>query len=453
MGFRLFLVTPFRNGKVCLPKTVKYVCPKWYSFEGMEGEMPNYVPRVLDQELSYLLKSVPAVVVDGPKAVGKTVTAQQFAKTTYNLADLDQREIVRADRARALGSARPVLLDEWHLEPGIWETARTLVNNEGSPGMFILTGSANPGDARIHSGTGRLVRTRMRPMALSERGVVKPTVSLQALIQEEKTLEGETNFSLEDYIFEIASSGFPGIRLNDLLDRGLMLRSYVQTALEVEVPQLGFIPRRPHALLSWFRTYAAAISTTASFNAIADAVPEENRPTRVTAADYREVLSQLWLLEQVPAFSLSENRLNELGKAPKHQLCDPALALAALGISGSQLLNTPTAHGPLLGRLFESLATQSLRVYAQANAMEVSHIRTARGEHEIDLIATATNGRSIAFEVKLSQTVASEDVRHLHWLKEKMGNQLIDRIVLTTGRSAYRREDGIGIVPLALMGV
>lgn len=415
--------------------------------------MLEYMPRVLDQELSYLLQSVPAVVLDGPKAVGKTRSAQQFAKTTFNCADVDQREIIRADRVLALRSPRPVLLDEWHLEPGVWETARGLVNDEGSPGMFILTGSANPGDARIHSGTGRFVRTRMRPMALSERGVVDPTVSLRSLAKGDRHLEGHTIFALVDYIFEIASSGFPGIRLPESLDRGLMLRSYVQTALEVEVPQLGFIPRRPHSLLGWFRTYAAALSTTASFSAIADAIPEETRPTKATAADYREVLSQLWLLEQVPAFALSENRLNELGKAPKHQLCDPALALAALGISAEQLVKEPAAHGPLLGRLFESLATLSIRVYAQANGMEVSHIRTARGEHEVDLMVTAPDGRSIACEVKLSQTVNSEDVRHLDWLRKKMGDQLVDCIVITTGQTAYRREDGIGVVPLALLGV
>jgi predicted AAA+ superfamily ATPase len=414
--------------------------------------MPRYLPRVVDAEFARLLAAVPAIVVDGPKAVGKTHTARQFANSFYNLADFDQREIVRGDRALALSSARPVLLDEWHLEPGVWEAARSAVNDEGSPGMFILTGSANPRDIRTHSGTGRFLRTRMRPMALAERGVLTPSVSLGSLLAGERALEGATDFSLADLIFEIAASGFPGIRLNDQLDRDLMLRSYVQTALEIEVPQLGFVPRRPHALLAWLRAYAAAVSTTASFTAIADAIPQDQRPTKVTTGDYREVLSQLWLLEQVPSFALSNNSLNELGKAPKHQLCDPALALAALGISGTQLRENPTAHGPLLGRLFESLATLSVRVYAQANGMEVSHVRTVRGEREIDLIATAPDGRSIAFEVKLSQSANDEDVRHLNWLRQKMGDQLLDSIVLTSGSKAYRRVDGVGVVPLALLG-
>lgn len=414
--------------------------------------MPHYRPRIIDTELMSLMSRVPAVVIDGPKAVGKTATASQLAQTRYNLADLDERTIIAADRQRAMQAERPILIDEWQLEPGVWEAARTAVNEHPEPGMFVLTGSANPADARIHSGAGRFVRTRMRPLSLYERDISTTTVSFAGLAQPQAELTGTSPLGLTDYIHEIAVSGFPGIRFNPALDYETMMQSYVDTALMVDVPQLGFIPKRPHVLKSWFRAYAAAVSTTASFTAIADAMPEENRPTKVTVGDYREVLSQLWLLEQIPATVLGQNRLSELGKLPKHQLCDPAIAMAALGVTERSLLKSPDVHGPLLGRLFESLATLCVRVYAQASGMEVSHIRTARGEHEIDLIATNREGAMLAFEVKLGQTPQDSDVKHLRWLKNKLGDQVIDTIVLTTGTQAYRRPDGIGVVPLALLG-
>ncbi|MFC7457552.1 DUF4143 domain-containing protein [Brachybacterium sp. GCM10030267] len=244
---------------------------------------------------------------------------------------------------------------------------------------------------------------------------------------------------------------------NDLLD------SYLSFAVEREMPALGTVVRRPQALTAWLRAYAAASSTTASFEAIADAVSRDARPRRATIADHREALGQLYLLDEVPAWAPFGKELSRLGGAPKHQLADPALAARLLRvgpdalISASGIADTSPSfralrRGPLLGSLFESLATLCVRVYAQPHRANVVHLRTHGGDHEIDMILEREDGRILAIEVKLSSSIDDEDVRHLHWLEDKLGEDVVDRIVLTTGRTAYRRADGTAVVPLALLG-
>lgn len=421
---------------------------------------PQYSRRIVDDEIAEIVAGLPAVLVTGAKGIGKTATAKRYAHTVLDLSNPATLELVQADRQAALNNNPPVLIDEWQIDPDIWNIARHQIDENPEPGRFIFTGSANVSHARLHSGAGRIVQMQMRPMSFAERGIEQPTVSLSALIAGDAVITGKTEVSLATYVSEIVRSGFPGIRRHEASARKRLLKSYVDTALTAEVVSLGFTPKRPIALKSWFKAYAAAISTTASYNTIADAVGQDVRPTKVTAENYREALAQLYLLEPVPGFLLSANKLNELGLAPKHQLCDPALAVAALGLSEEALLagqdvvsDTNLRNGAFLGFLFESLVTLSLRVYAQANGFDVGHVRTHRGNHEIDLIAYAEDGTAVAVEVKLGQNVSDADVKHLHWLKEQMGDRLKERVVVNTGAAAYRRADGVAVVPLALLGV
>jgi uncharacterized protein len=169
-------------------------------------------------------------------------------------------------------------------------------------------------------------------------------------------------------------------------------------------------------------------------------------------------LMRIWMLDEVPAWIPSNNRLNELGQAPKHQLADPALAAQLLGVQASTLLSGQSTgpevprDGTLLGALFESLATLSVRVYASYGEARVKHLRTARGRQEIDLIVERADGGVLAVEVKLARSIRDDDIKHLRWLSEKLGDQVVDQVVLTTGSEAYRRTDGIAVVPLALLG-
>ena len=426
--------------------------------------MDTYLERVIDGELATLISGLPAVAIQGPKGVGKTASAGRLAATVLELDRPGQLATLRGDRSIIDRLDPPVLIDEWQLDPPVWDAVRRSVDADRSAGRFLLTGSANPRDARIHSGAGRIVNVRMRPLSFAERQLERPTVSLAALARgDAAVIAGHTSITLADYTREILASGFPGIRTGDAAFRRRELASYLDHALADEVPALGNIVRRPQSLRAWLQAYAAAVSTTASYEAIADAVSQTSRPARDTVIDYRDALTGLWLLDPVPAWTRRGAGIERLGRAPKHQLADPALAARLLGATEQTLLGSDTdadrrpeyqrfRDGPLLGSLYESLVVLTVRVFAQPLELEVSHLRTHRGEREVDLILTSDEGDVIAIEVKLAEAINERDARHLNWLQTKLGDRLIERVIVTTGPYAYRREDGIAVVPLALLG-
>lgn len=422
--------------------------------------MQPYHRRVIDAELDELLPALPAIALHGPKGVGKTSTATQRARTVLSLDDDGQRAIVSAQPDRLTTLAPPVLVDEWQKLPSVWDRVRRAVDDDPSPARFLLTGSAAPAHAPVHSGAGRIVDLRMRPLSLAERDLGPPSVSLAALLDGERSVGGTTDVDLTRYTDEILRSGLPAIRDYPPRARRAQLDSYLRAAVTHELAETGVVVRRPAALMGWLVAYAAATSTTASYETIlAAATPAEgSKPTKVTALGYRDALTQLWLLDRVPAWSPSRSPLAQAGQAPKHQLADPALAARLLGATERSLLGGEAAapeslrDGPLLGALFEHLVTLSVHVYAQAAEAQVRHLRTHRGEHEIDIVVVRDDGRVLALEVKLTAAPEAADVRHLLWLRDRIGPDLIDAAVITTGREAYRRADGIAVIPAALLG-
>jgi hypothetical protein len=273
-------------------------------------------------------------------------------------------------------------------------------------------------------------------------------------------LEGETDVSLETYAHEIVASGFPGLR--HLGGRALraQLDGYIARIVERELEELGHRLRNPAALRRWMTAYAAATSTTASYETIRDAATsgEGDKPAKTTTQPYRDTLERLWILDPVPAWQPVRNPVARLAAPPKHQLADPALAARLLGADVGALLDARPSglpiprDGTLLGNLSEALVTLSVRVFAQAAEASVRHLRTRGATHEVDLIVERGDHRVLAIEVKLARRVDDRDVRHLHWLAEKRGDDLLDRLVVATGPAAYRRPDGIGVVPAALLG-
>jgi predicted AAA+ superfamily ATPase len=206
--------------------------------------------------------------------------------------------------------------------------------------------------------------------------------------------------------------------------------------------------------------YAAATATTTSLEKIRDASAggAGETPAKTTVMPYRDVLQRLFILDEIPGWSPSRNRIARLALPPKHHLADPALAARLLGATADALLagRSPgpklPRDGTLLGALFESLVTQSVRVYAQAAEASVAHLRTRGGEREVDLIVERGDGRVVALEVKLGSVVRDDAVAHLRWLAGAIGEDLLDAVIVTTGPEAYRRSDGIAVVPAALLG-
>jgi predicted AAA+ superfamily ATPase len=361
-----------------------------------------------------------------------------------------------------MDSDPPILIDEWQHVPECWDLVRRAVDAGADPGRFLLTGSASPAEVETHSGAGRIVSVRMRPLALSERGVDQPSVSLRELLAGERPpVEGRTDLRVNDYVREILHSGFPGMRYLSGRPLRAQLDGYLDRIVDRDFPELGHPIRNPTALRRWMTAYAAASSTTASFETIRDAATggEGEKPAKTTTQPYRDVLERLWVLDPVPAWMPTRNRIRRLSSPPKHQLADPALAARLLGLDADALLSGGEVgppiprDGTLLGALFESLCALSLRVYAQASEAGVFHLRTSGGEHEVDLIIEREDGRVLAVEFKLARDIGSDDVRHLNWLAGQLGDSLIDAVVVNTGEEAYRRPDGIAVIPAALVGV
>jgi uncharacterized protein len=420
-----------------------------------------YQRRVVDDEIDELFASLPAIAIEGPKGVGKTRTALQRGKTVHRLDDPAELAVAQADPRRLLQGERPVLIDEWQRLPQMWDLVRRAVDDGAPSGSFLLTGSALPGSPPTHSGAGRIVSVRMRPLALEER-VRSASVSLTALLTgDQSPVKGSTDFTVTDYTEEILASGLPGLRPLSGRARRRQLDSYLSRIVDRDIPDdAGIVIRNPAALRRWMDAYAAASSTTATFETIRDAASGgyEHKLSKTATQAYRDALTRIWVLDEVPAWIPSNNRLSELGQAPKHQLADPALAAQLLGVQAMTLLagqsSGPTIarEGPLLGALFESLATLSVRVYATHSEAKVGHFRTARGRQEIDLIVERADGRVVAIEVKLARSISDDDGKHLRWLKDKLGDSVLDQVIITTGPEAYRRKDGVAVVPLALLG-
>lgn len=430
----------------------------------MGTPLAAYQRREIDDELdAYLaVEGVPlAVVLEGPRAVGKTSTAAQRATTRYDLDDEAQRAIVASDLDRAVAAPPPVLIDEWQYHPPIWDRVRRAVDDHTPPGPFLLTGSAAPRDSGIHTGAGRMLAVRMRPLSLAERWPGTASVSLSELLGGSRPdVGGVSKFALRDYTDEIVGSGFPGIRQLPDRVRTAQLESYLQRVIDRDFAQLGHQPRNPAALRRWMQAYAAATSTTATWETIRDAATsgQADKPARSTTLPYRDVLERLFLLDPLPGWRPTRNHLRRLTEPAKHHVADPALATVILGMTADRLLAGEEPglaiprDGPFLGVLFESLVTLSVRVYAQAAEASVSHMRTYAGEHEVDLIVERRDGRVLAIEVKLTSAPDESDVRQLKWMKEQLGDDVLDAALVTTGKQAYRREDGIAVVPAALLG-
>jgi hypothetical protein len=419
------------------------------------------LPRTVDSELDELMPGIAAIAIEGPRGVGKTETAQRRARTVYRLDDPAQRAIAEADPAQVLTGETPVLVDEWQRVPAVWDAVRRAVDRGDEPGRFLLTRSAGPVTAPTHSGAGRIVTVRMRPLSLSERGVGVPSVSLKTLLRGKGgEVGGKTKVTLADYVREIVDSGFPGIR--QLSGRALraQLDGYLHRIVDTDFREQGYAVRRPEVLQRWLAAYAAATATTASIETIRDAATsgQGDKPSKSTTQPYREILERLWIADPVPAWLPARNQLNRLSQPPKHHLADPALAARILGLDAHALLSGAEGgpaiprDGSLLGHLFESLVTLSVRVYAQAAEARVRHLRLHSGRQEIDLIVERADQRVVAIEVKLGGAVDDDDVSHLLWLRDKIGRDLLDAVVIHTGPQAYRRKDGIAVVPAALLG-
>ena len=420
----------------------------------------DYQPRLIDAYLKDMFSELPAIEIYGAKAVGKTSTARQLAKSILELDSIEGKELIQGGAPVLARLPKPLLLDEWQRSPSCWDMVRRLVDEDNSPGQYLLTGSSVPQGVSLHSGAGRITRLKMRPLSLQERVIDTPAVFMKDLLSKEVDfVSGKTDVSLPDYLQEITRSGFPGIRTHTERAISLELDGYLENIIQKEFPEQGLLVRKPDILRNWLRAYASATASTASYQSILEAATpgDAQKPSKKTTSEYRDVLDSLWITDRVEAWLPTVNTMAALGNAPKHYLVDAALSARLLHVTFNQLLRGTDQkilgpqHGSFAGRLFESLLAQSLKAYAQINEAELRHYRDAKNGREIDFIVEKEDV-VLAIEVKMSAAATDDDAKTINWLKRNHMDQTVIGVIVTSGSTAYTRNDGVHVVPAVLLG-
>lgn len=413
----------------------------------------DYQKRAIDIELNELEPLQGGILIKGPKGVGKTTTASKRARSKFNLSLENDLRIAKESPNSIFLSESPILIDEWQLAPNIWDQVKTEIDEKGHQNLsVIMTGSNPKTHAGLHSGAGRIIQLQMRPMTLSERGVTKPKISFANLLKgifPNKTIE--VDFDERQYIEEIIKSGFPGIRNLNGAAHTKTLETYLELIANHDLPAIGFKVRQPKILYSWMQAYASLVGTTASWEKIRNAATNrmDSEISRKATQPYIELLSELGILDELPAWTGSHNFSHQLAQMNKHYLADPALAVRLMKLSSANLQDSETR--PYLGQLFESLAVLSVRTYSQAIGANVYHLRTSDTRHEVDLIVESDDGKITAIEIKLSGSVDENSVENLLWLHKHSKKDISNLILINSGNRAYVDQHGILILPLALL--
>lgn len=413
-----------------------------------------YRDRIVEAELARRLGSMGAVVVEGPRASGKTETARRFAASEVLLdVDANARRLVALDPALVLDGETPRLIDEWQIEADIWNHIRRQVDERRRPGQFILTGSAVPSDdITRHSGAGRLARVRMRPMSLYETGHSTGEISFSALLEGAAGRSADA-LELDEILTRIAVGGWPA-HLERAPRQALEAnRAYLDEIRRVDIERVDGTRRDPRKVGRLLRSLARNVATCASVATLAaDTGGADGSIKDHTALEYLASLERLMVVEDQPAWGPHLRSRSRLREAAKRHYVDPSLAVAALGTTPGRL----TEDLKLTGFLFESLAVRDLRVYAQPLEGQVYHYRDNTGL-ECDAIVELADGRWAAFEVKLGgQSNVEEAAGSLLKLRDridtsKAGEPSCLAVIVAVGYG-YVRDDGVGVIPIGSLG-
>jgi predicted AAA+ superfamily ATPase len=414
----------------------------------------KYKSRVVDAELADGLSSAGVVVIEGPKACGKTETARQVMGSEVSLdIDIKAQQVLAEDPSLVLIGKTPRLLDEWQVEPKLWNFVRHEVDARGLPGQFILTGSTVPiDDAQRHTGADRFSVLRMRPMSLFETGHSNGVMSLRELMVGNVGKAPDSGMSKEVIAERITIGGWPAVQDNSLQSATRAARDYLKQIREVDVLRVTQGARDPIKLDRFLKSYARNIATEVAITVLAtDTRGSGITLSRTTIYEFIDALERLMIIEDQPAWGGHLRSKAILRKTPKRHFVDPSLAVAALTGSASRLL----ADSELMGFLFESLVIRDLRIFSQPLDGEVSHYRDNNGV-EVDAIVQLGDGRWGAFEVKLGLGSIDEAAAKLIKFEKlidtkQSGAPQILAVICGTGY-AYRRADGVAVIPIGTLG-
>ena len=413
---------------------------------------PRYVPRLVDSWLTELVADVPAVLLVGPRARGKTTTAQRHAKTILRLDVANVRDAVLGDPDAVLDEAvAPVLVDEWQLAPGVMAAAKRLVDARPEAGRFLFAGSGGD-DAGVDQwpGTGRFIRVPMWGMTRREiEGRVGPSMFIDRIVDGRHGDALAINLpqvrpDTAGYIDRLLASGFPeaNARVSERT-RFAWLDSYVDHLVGRDVALIADV-RDPRRLRRYLRVLAASTAGEPSTETLLGA----SDLNRATADRYDALLERLYVTERVPSWS--SNRLTRVSSRMKRYVCDPAIAAALIGADRRSILR----DADLLGRLLDSFVAAQLRPELRLGRRPATmfHLRQDGGRREVDIVIERSDGLLVGIEVKAGSSVARHDARHLMWLRDRLPpGQLVAGLVLHTGQHVVALDERIWAVPICAL--
>jgi len=415
-----------------------------------------YLGRMADKALEAALAASGAVLIEGPKWCGKTRTAKEKARSALFLQDPDNTAayLKAADTKPSLllRGETPRLIDEWQMAPVLWDAVRFAVDERGRAGQFILTGSAVPLDnAARHTGTGRISRLLMRPMSLYESLESNGEVGLKNIFEGRSEVEGASALTIEGLAAALVRGGWPASVGESSEIAWKRIQDYVEAVINIDVSRVDGVEKNPHLVRALMRSLARNVSTMANLATIRkDLSGDGDSISEKTIASYLNALRRIFVVEDLPAWNPALRSKTALRTSPKRHFVDPSIAAAVLRITPEALLDDFN----LFGLLFESLCLRDLRIYAQALDGEVSHYRDKSGL-EADAVIHLRDGRWGAVEVKMGAREIETAAFNLKTFSGKIDADKMTPpsflMVLTATGPAYRRRDGVCIVPIGCL--
>lgn len=422
--------------------------------------MKNYRKRIADDILARKLEGKGAVLIEGPKWCGKTTTAEQIAASILYMDDPEKKEqniaMSELNPKRLLKGATPRLIDEWQLAPKLWDAIRFEVDHRGELGQFVLTGSAVPADTRkiTHSGTGRFTWLTMRPMSLYESGDSTGEVSLKDLFDGMTDIDGASSLSIDRLAFLVCRGGWPqAVDMRDeiALDQAM---DYFDAVVRSDINRADDVQKNPVKVRRLMRSYARNLGSQVPNTVLAQDVSanDETPISDETVASYLNALRKIFVVEDMPAWNPNLRSKTAIRASDTRYYIDPSIAAAALGIGPNDLVNDLKTFG----FLFETLCIRDLRVFADALNGEVYHYRDKDGQ-ECDAVVHLKNGKYGLIEIKLGgDKLIEEGAKSLKKMEAKIDTDKMNApsflMVLTgTGDYAYRRQDGVCVVPIGCL--
>lgn len=419
--------------------------------------MEKYIPRLIDDVLKRRLELYGAILITGPKWCGKSTTAKQYAKSVLELQNPRTREnnleIAKNRPDFLLEGEKPRLIDEWQDAPMLWDAIRYEVDNTGLKNQYILTESVTPRkDKPRHTGTGRIVKLLMQPMSLYESGDSTGEVSLKDLFDSVDDIKGITNKELEDIAFLCARGGWPE-SINVSREGALTIaRDYLESLITNDIKTVDGVDRNPNRLRTVLRSLARNICTTASLSTIRKYTSyNEAEISEKTIADYINALSNLYVIDDVEAWCPKLRSKTDIRTTSKRCFVDPSIALASLRSTDKDLLKDFRTFG----FIFESLCLRDLKIYSQNLDGDVFFYRD-KNDLESDAVVHLKDGRWGAIEIKIgSEEAIDEAAKNLLKLASIVDIDEMNKpsflMVITAGKYAYRRSDGVYVVPITTL--